>query len=89
MSMAPFWYLDDEQRVRWAVRVSRAAAAFEPDAAARIVFTSLDQQIATAYPLEKEQSELTRYELLELLTRAKLEEFARSRAVSGRAAVAA
>lgn len=87
MSMAPFWYLDDDQRVRWAVRVSRAAP--EAGSGARIVFTSLDRQLSTEYPLEKEQSELTRYELLELLTRSKLEEFARSRAPSGRAAVAA
>ena len=67
----------------------RAPAALGPDSEATIVFTSRDQQLGTSYPLEKEEAELTRYELLELLTRAKLEEFSRSRADSRLEAVAA
>ena len=67
MGRSSFWYVDDARRVRWAVRVSAAAGG----AGARIVFTSRDQQISTAFLLEKEERELSRYELLELLSFAK------------------
>jgi hypothetical protein len=65
-----FWYVDDAQRVRWAVRISGAVdrgLATEP----RIVFTSGDRQVHTPFELEKEQSQLSRYEILELLAEAK------------------
>jgi hypothetical protein len=75
MPQEHFWFIDDEQQVRWAVRVSvgytapGAAAASDP----RIVFTSREVQISTAYPLEKDEQELTCYEVLELLGAAKVE----------------
>lgn len=73
MSIAPFWYVDDNNSVRWAVRMCHALTSFDPEAGTEIVFTSRDQQISTPYPLDKEHAELSRYELLELLNRAKLE----------------
>lgn len=70
-----FWFVDDEQHVRWAVRLSRPFATPEHPSSrdARIVFTSARYQISTAYALEKEQHELSKYELLELLAQAKRE----------------
>lgn len=73
MDREHFWFVDDENRVRWAVRVSAGFAT--PEAGApepRIVFTSRDVQISAAYPFEKDEQELTRYEVLELLGEAKL-----------------
>lgn len=64
MQKSSFWYVDDEHQVRWAVRVSGAG---------RIVFTSRERQISAEYSLEKEERELSRYELLELLGAAKAE----------------
>lgn len=80
MSQEHFWFIDDEQQVRWAVRLSGgyagrgALAASDP----RIVFTSRDAQLSTSYPLDKGEQELTCYEVLELLGTAKLE-FSRRR----------
>ena len=68
-----FWYVDDEQAVRWAVRVSTGTKPGD-DAGpnARIVFTSRHAQISVPYSLDKEEHELTRYEVLEMLGEAKL-----------------
>ena len=82
MSQEHFWFIDDEQQVRWAVRLSGgysppgAFAASDP----RIVFTSRDAQLTTAYPLDKAEQELTCYEVLELLGTAKLEYSSRRQA---------
>ena len=80
MSQEHFWFIDDEQQVRWAVRLSGGYAA--PGAHApsdpRIVFTSRNAQLSTSYPLDKAEQELTCYEVLELLGTAKLE-FSRRR----------
>lgn len=74
MSEQHFWYIDDEHRVRWAVRVSAGPAAGGlGGGSARIYFTSRDGQISTSYLLEKEEQELTRYELIELLGQARRE----------------
>lgn len=68
----PFWYVDDEHHVRWAVRVSRGwLHGDEPTSGDRVVFTSAERQISTESWFSKEQSLLTRSELLELLSRAK------------------
>ena len=68
MSDHRFWYIDDDHRDRWAVRVSSGHGG-EP----RIVFTTRDRQVSTAFDLDKEERLLTRYELLELLSEAKIE----------------
>ena len=75
MPQEHFWFIDDEQQVRWAVRVSvgYTAPGALPASEPRIVFTSREVQISTAYPLEKDEQELTCYELLELLGAAKVE----------------
>ena len=75
MPQEHFWFIDDEQQVRWAVRVSGGYTAPRGAASAdaRIVFTSREVQISTAYPLEKDEQELTCYEVLELLGAAKVE----------------
>ena len=82
MPQEHFWFIDDEQQVRWAVRVS---AGYMPPGGAvpadpRIVFTSREVQISTAYPLEKDEQELTCYEVLELLGAAKVESVRRKAA---------
>ena len=70
-----FWFVDDEQHVRWAVRVSglekipRSLPVGEP----RIYFTSRTGQISTAYLLDTDEQDLSRYEVLELLADAKRE----------------
>lgn len=61
-----FWYIDDNHHVRWAVCVTGGAER-------RIVFTSRDQQIATGFDLDSDESALSRYEILELLSLAKQE----------------
>ncbi|MBW3629096.1 MAG: hypothetical protein KY464_07330 [Gemmatimonadetes bacterium] len=75
MSQEHFWFIDDEQQVRWAVRVSGgyAAPGTLPTTDTRIVFTSRHAQLSTSYPLDKDEQELTCYEVLELLGTAKLE----------------
>ena len=75
MPQEHFWFIDDEQQVRWAVRVSgRYTTPGGPPASdPRIVFTSREVQISTAYPLEKDEHELTCYEVLELLAAAKVD----------------
>jgi hypothetical protein len=75
MPQEHFWFIDDEQQVRWAVRVSggHPAPGEFPASDARIVFTSREVQISTAYPLEKDEQELTCYEVLELLAAAKVD----------------
>ena len=75
MPQEHFWFVDDEQQVRWAVRVSGgyATPGGGPAPDPRIVFTSREVQISTAYPLEKDEQELTCYEVLELLGAAKVE----------------
>jgi hypothetical protein len=75
MPQEHFWFIDDEQQVRWAVRVSGAytAPGSIPTSDPRIVFTSREVQISTAYPLDKDEQELSCYEVLELLGAAKLE----------------
>lgn len=84
MRQEHFWFVDDEQRVRWAVRVSPGYSAPGGRAEeARIVFTSRDLQLSTGYPLEKDEQELSGYEVRELLAQAKLE------ATVGRRTVAA
>jgi len=73
MPQEPFWFVDDEQHVRWAVRVnSGCPMPWERwTEGATIIFTSRHEQITASYPLDKEQHELTRYEMLELLATAK------------------
>lgn len=68
-----FWYVDDEQHVRWAVRVTRGYSTGAEDDGTRIVFTSRELQLVTEYALEKDEQELSRYEAIELLAQAKLE----------------
>ena len=82
MPQEHFWFIDDEQQVRWAVRVSGgyAAPGGSPATDPRIVFSSRDIQISTAYPLEKDEQELTCYEVLELLGAAKVESVRRKAA---------
>lgn len=69
-----FWFVDDERTVRWAVWVTRGySTGGESEEGARIVFTSRDLQLVTEFSLEKDEQELSRYEVLELLAQAKLE----------------
>jgi hypothetical protein len=75
MTQEKFWFVDDEQQVRWAVRVSAGYSLRHglPTTEPSIVFTSRDLQLQTAFTLDKDEQELTRYELLELLGLAKQE----------------
>lgn len=75
MSEEHFWFVDDAEQVRWAVRVSSGHLAGRPGAAGeqRIVFTSRARQISTEYALDKDEQQLTRYEVLEMLAQAKRE----------------
>jgi len=75
MNVEPFWYIDDAQHVRWAVHVGPPG----PESHRVVTFTSLVQQISTICVLEKEQHELTRYELLELLAHSKRQIVGRDR----------
>jgi hypothetical protein len=74
MDREHFWFVDDDQRVRWAVRVSTGLLTPDGQGAAdpRIVFTSREVQISTVYSLEKDEQDLTGYEVLELLGQAKM-----------------
>jgi hypothetical protein len=78
MPPAPFWFVEDHCRVRWAVRIAPEPSEPEAAAGASIFFTSTERRISTPYPLDKEHSELTRCELLDLLARAKVEAVVRS-----------
>lgn len=72
MNTHGFWFVDDNHRVRWAVCVTGTTTEdqrIEP----RIVFTSRDRQVQTSFALAKDQSQLSRYEILELLSQAKSE----------------
>lgn len=78
MPPAPFWFVEDHCRVRWAVRIAPARSEFGAGGEATIFFTSTERRISTPYSLDKEQSELTRVELLDLLARATVEAVVRS-----------
>jgi hypothetical protein len=76
MSEEHFWFVDDAEHVRWAVRVSSGhphpgRRVFGGEQ--RILFTSHARQISTEYALDKDEQQLTRYEVLELLAQAKRE----------------
>lgn len=69
----PWWYVDDEEGVRWAVRISGKSdsARTHQWQAPRIVFTSSERQVSAVYTVGKQACELTPAELNQWLRVAK------------------